>query len=349
MRSQTDRITTISGALIVVLFSACGPRTTDTETAREHGETAAQLIDEEQALVQVLIYGLAAFEIERDANEKPTKITALMPRAALHTPNLAAGRIINGKREWLSVQDVPDTTITFDLAGLLDNEKGTNTLGEYPTSKQEAADIRWMLRYGKIDDNPGIDPSEATTRIVFEAGTLETCGLVHAPREGPSVCKVEVKNDKNYIRSISEYMVLRHPVAFDTSEVEVILTAGAQEQRIPIAPTCGPCPITESVTWNGTTYKKIFNIALRNPFDQPEERTMDSHHADNHLKDLFPNAAKSWYMVSPDCNDDDGDGVWECPDCNRQDRQPFCWDYFQTFEGSFGGMNRPICPFVEHP
>lgn len=324
-------------------------------------------------MVQILIYGLAVFHIERDEADNPTKITVYLRQAGQHEVSLAQGsksfrwQPIDKDRGGSPLQ-LGNRTITFNLGGdLAEKRSATPPAGDYPAGVGEASDVHWMINYGSIDRPTPFLFAREPTRAVFEAGTLETCGLVHEP--GPSfakVCRIEV-GDGRYERSASEYMVVRQVITIDTDTVDtdtvtdpVTITVRdegdetGQEVGVGFFETCA------GVEWRGTTYLKVIDIAVRNLPRATGARSMVTNHLEG-LKSLFPAAESSWAMSSPDCRT--MFGRWECPEQSTTRRthfcrinlQPSCWSHFsqywEEFEMSWilSGSNRPICPLLEWP
>lgn len=340
----------------LALTLGCGngaprPEKTPDEKSPEVGSAAARppVTD---ALVQVVIYGLAAFKLKHDGQGKLIELSAHFPResSAPHYLGLDRGVYDSGVRKWEEVIkddhgddiDLAKSTIRIQMNGyndLLEDLQVPNTsFVDYPASTDEAADARWMLRTQEFDSlATDFDPKDATVHAEFAKGSLETCALVFPADNSNAVCKAQI-NGKT--RSASEIMVIRGLVPLSASKVEVTID-GSSLQTTTVKPMGGP---SVPVTWKGNTYTTVINIAIRN-IDKVK-RTMVTGHA-NHLKDFFPGAASSnWDIDIPDCKYDAQHSVWDCSKCMK-DLQPDCWTYFlELFKNTPGGYDRPICPFV---
>lgn len=376
MHSKTITLPCLFLVAIMTLFgcrSEAPPETGSEETPASQSTAASAEPRGSQAnnrtgdaLVQVLIYGLSTLQVEKDQAGTITAITALLPPATDHGQRLSRGRYLNRVHSYEPIAKADDKTdIKLDAATIrllvndqpicspqpcLSEQRGMFTLGDYPkrddTMKiDQGADVRWLINYDEIEDASlrKIDPSKATTIMAFAAGTLETCALVFPPGDFDSVCRVRMSQAKSFVQSASEYMVIRHPIPANAS-LKLEIDRGVQKQYVTIPATGG-----DSVTWNGTTYTKVFDISLAN-ITPTGSRDMNSDHAEMHLKTFFPKAANPWNLDTPDCKPSTTQpGTLDCGDC-KTGRQPMCWDYIKKLVGeSAGGSDRPICPLVGYP
>lgn len=372
MRSKTITLPCLFLVAIMTLFgcrSEAPPETGSektttapeaTSTDQPQGAQASNLTD--KALVQVLIYGLSTLRVEKDQDgtiTAITAITALLPPAIDHV--MALDRVDPGSKKWKRVEmndqsttlRLDDSTIRLLVGGnpicspqpCLSERRGMFPLGDYPSqNSDDGADVRWMVNYkDDLEESGAVKPGAGTTRMVFDAGTLETCGLVHPPRDFGPVCRVSIPgNNIPFVQSASEYMVVRHTIPKD-SKLQVIVIDAQGTQTVTIKPSdAGP------VIWNGATYDQVYDIALRNTLESPTYRPMVSDHGNLLRAHFDPVTTNSWAATSPDCNDDDGDGKWICTTCQTCS-QPPCWDYFRRLFPQPGGSDRPICPLVGYP
>lgn len=300
-----------------------------------------------RALVQVVIHGLAALELERDAtNKKLTGINAHFPEVGnpdKHDLQLDRG-VKTTKHQWQAVKrddnnlaiSLPGKTITVNMNGDLEAAR-SNNLGKYPANRTEAADAGWLLLATEIDGPTAFNPGAGSLHVKLAHGTLETCALVFPKKAWGSedkVCKVKTENQNMVDRSLSEIMVVRGwvPKVNNTASV-VVEIKGQQTQKVTIPPTKG-----DSVTWNDVTYDTVIDIAIGNRSDHPDREMQTTH--GNHLKNFFSGASLSWDMKSYDCTSAQNCGC-------KAAVQPECWKYiFKLFDGSVSGYDRPICPLI---
>lgn len=323
--------------LVQLGLISCGPgdgSDENAEPATAASATSAQ-VSTDKALVQVLIYGLAAFKRDYDDAGRLIKISAHLPEVAnpKHVFGLYRGTY-TGQHGWKKVTEddmnvplsIEGKEIRVKMMGNLSQMK-VATIGAYPEDAAAAADVGWMLRANEIDDATGFDEKYASTHVIFENGTLETCALVFNPKPWNKTCKVKVKNKKHVERSASEIMVVRGwvPKSSGAATVQIELK-GLQTQTVTIPETGG-----DSVTWDNVTYSSVIDIAINNIYDTPGRLMMTDH--GNYLKKLFPGASRSWNLEASDC---------------RPDLQPVCWTAYFTklFAGSPSAIDRPICPLV---
>lgn len=352
--------------LVGLLAGACGPGakptvdepTVDGSPSAADGQTteagdarAAELVTD-KALVQVLFYGLMVFDTEKVSADSP-ELGVYLRRIPSHRALLSVGISNHQGHTWKTLENLRGVkTLSFNLAGDLRVDP-SDDLGNYP-GKNDASDPGWMLSVAQLERAArGPNRAQLTPRVLFRSGTLETCGLVHE-REG-GICRIRsggLGTHPTVVRSMAEYMVVRQEVELDHP-----LKADLDGRSIEITPTelsgCTAENPTACVRWGDKLYGKVFDVAIRNlPDPKPGDgqRTMSTNHAQR-LKGIFPGAANSWKMVSPDC---DADGHCKCADSTLQ---PSCFEYFSQFTevGNWkktemmSGTDRPICPLVSYP
>jgi len=333
----------VAGIILALGCRKGGPPAEDNLAAgNSKGAANAARPQTTDALVQVAVYGLGVLKFERDHQRKLIGLSAHFPEAADHNMKFYQG-IYNGKYKWEDVTDaqakpidIRGKTIVVKMNGVLGEEKKAS-IGKYPGNPDEAADVGWVLQADEIDDPTSFDESQASAHILFDSGYLETCALVFPKDPVESVCAVQVLNGKNVDRGVSEVMVMRGLVTKSTSTSPTTVEVDLNGTTVRIPATGG----TNTVTWRGTTYDTVINIAVGNVYFNPQ-RTMNSVHADLHLKSLFKFSGTplSWNMKSSDCPSDD--------DCTCQpNKQPACWSYLvDFFRNTPSAYDRPICPLV---
>jgi hypothetical protein len=339
----------------VILALGCG-RSEQSSTSEQSGHAesatgarnvAVPKTTTDKALVQVVIYGLAAFQLQHDSAGKLTDLSVHLPKVSSPPHDLILQRgVMQGKMQWEDVTeddnhdslDVGGKSIKVDMMGDLGEVKGA-TIGDYPARSTDAADVGWMLQATEIDTPTSFNPAGASAHVNFQNGILETCALAFPPKRWGNprneVCKIRVKNDKNVERSSSEIMVIRGWVPKSAASVKVELDDGAQTQTVTVPATGG-----DPVTWQGVTYDTVIDVAIGNRYRNPG-RDMSSTHANMLKQALFPGASGSWDMDSRDCPPQQN--------CScKPDLQPACWTAYigVLFENTPSGYDRPICPLV---
>lgn len=348
---RSAMVSSLLAALVLVGLLGCGGDTGQVaapEPGTEDASRATQTKTEPQdvlpevdqlGLVQVLIYGLAAWEFEPKFQKHPSAVHVHFPEvnSPRHTMDLSWGY----QRGWnVLAKDFGGKTITLGSGNALVAFQGAGSLGEYPKTPEESMDVRWMLGADDFEPTGTVKGTDykyqhlsTTAHINLDGGTLETCGLVHS-KDIKEVCRVDL-DSSGLKTSASEYMVLRYEVKNMSA---ILVDVGGTKH--PIVPTEG-----SSVFWGGTTYTQVFDVRLRNA-SKPSGRVMKTLHA-NKLQDFYPKAMKSWYVSSSDYTA--GKCRSKTTEATPRDLQAPCLLYFKKEYGEPSGTKRPICPFVEHP
>ena len=319
------------------------------------GSVSAQPPEAEGPLVQVLIYGLGAFQVSGTAPN--LELFVYLPeRGTPDKHDVAFWYGVTdgfGGHKWKKSHNLGRHTVTFpDLKGQLEIH-GPGTATGKPSSPADAAGVKWMAKYHELDEGPhNIEPANANVHLELRVGRLETCALVHDPGKKFRICDLQFKgaNGQNLRRAFSEYMVLRHPLSAGTTEITVLatpLSGRILKQVVPVHKDTA-----HYVDWDDgggvKRYRKFIDVLFAN-LPTSTEREMESGHA-NHLKgsgSLFPGAVRDWSARAPECSKNSG--VWVCDSRCVDLKQPPCWDYFKTYPNFPSGLDRPICPFVEFP
>jgi hypothetical protein len=305
----------------------------------------------DKALVQVLIYGLAVFDFDRDRSGDLAQVSVHFPTVSMHTKQIGQGILSDDGFVWDFIDtDFSNKTLRLNLAGDLEEAVGLGTFDPdgFPRDQAEARDVRWMLEGRDVGGDVNFDSSKASSRLLLHSGTLETCALVHDPT-GDEVCRVRNENgSERFKRSVSEYMVLR--LAVDRRDgVKVLRDPGGELviNEIDIE-DCEHDP-KECVEWKADLYRFIYDIVVRNvPDNLSGNRVMKSVHG-NVLRDFFPvNDFTDWEVISPDCELDPNTLEWECTTCKVL-VQPKCWSHFLRYFPQSSGLNASVCPFVGYP
>ena len=292
------------------------------------------------ALVQILIYGLSAFDLSR-YNPPLKMVTVYMPQLKTpypeHTVKIYQGQQPGGaKPQWVELH--PPTghslkNISFPaLDGGIEIHDDQAVSGHPSTDPEDGSGVKWLLGYHDLEAQKSLpDFSLADVRLYLTGGTLETCGLVHDNDTLTSVCAVEAGNLANP-RAASEYMVVRQEVPLATTELVLDLGNNKSLKVKPMTST--------SVHWRGTNYSKVFNVMIVN-LHSTNQRLMQTDHL-MYLKGFFhtPDPVKNWYISSP-----------ATPGCKDPltSLQPSCWIYFSEFKDFPSGPQHEICPLVGYP
>lgn len=291
---------------------------TPEEKAVQPAAAAVTTDPADQALIQVLFYGLMAFE--RDNSTGNLRIWALLPYQAQHKIRLEHGEYL-GRSSWKWVN--PGWTLDDTIQIAFDPDPGlplstpahAAKIDEFPDSPKEARDSRWMLHAKEIGgEDLTVDRAGASVRMLMVSGEFETCGMVHD--EDDNVCRVLVGNAK---RAMSEYMVLRFRVPEAT---DVMVRVGEDEYRVPATGDDA-----------GEGYAAVYDLALTN-LTEEDVRVPETPHLDHLRTKLFPGSTPDWKNVS-----------YKNQPC-MEDVQTACIARYRGWEGSSSGSDRPLCPFV---
>lgn len=312
----------------------------------------------EPTLVQVLIYGLALFEIAKEGDYTNSLVFQL-PQAEHHSMKLEVG--VAGLKEdqtptaqscpaWWHVKTddlgqelrFEGETIRFDAAaGGVDILRASRK-GQLPVTLDEAAAVDWVLSVGELErtlSSPAQRPD--STYVEFKHGTLETCALTFGPEpdvDEYKVCKIVAPLANPAIkRAASEIMVIRWEVPPGEEAIRVFIGG----QRVTVCPMC-----LGDIKWSERKFDRLFNIAIGNVGGY--DREMATGHA-NDIRSLFPGGKENWYLKGSDCSANQA-GDWSCPSCVST-MQPACWnDYFRAFKRPPpNGPQRAICPLLRYP
>ncbi len=289
--------------------------------------TAAPVTDNSKhALVQLLIFGMMAFEIDDSAGSR--RVWALAPKIGgpeRHRVTASRGKYkydmsSGGTYSWKKIRlplrgtelkvvfSSPQPGLKADFSPLV---------GRFPVSRLDAERASWMLRADKITaETPVLDRRKAKYRFLVDSGELKTCGLVHEG-ETSSVCKVRAGNA---FQAMSEYMVVQWRVQKDT---KVKLLVGRTMREIEIHPTGD----------SHSGYAKLYDIAFTN-LPRATGRTKRTRHIDVLRKKLFRESETQWTNF-----------YYEDADC-YSGKQPACISRYQGWNGLPSGGDRPLCPFV---
>lgn len=215
-------------------------------------------------------------------------------------------------------------------------------LGDFPANSDQSRDVRWLLRSSQFDTINSFDPNGADSRVKFSSGLLETCGLVHEPGGIDEVCRVKTNRIGSTPRAMSEYMVLRF-VVDDPAAFKIRLTRddGSIKDL-----TIGERGGSQTVVFQDVEYLRVFDVLIAH-VEPKATRIMESNHPAHIQAAMFePQAPPAWWISSPDCSN--SSGAWQCTTC-KTSVQPACLKVFTDYAGAPGGLDRPICPFIEHP
>lgn len=319
--------------------------------AEKQQKSTARLVTD-KALVQILFSGLVVVDT-RGIDADPGQLAVYLRKIPKHRALLSEGRRLLPGPTWVTLGNLAKVeTIAFELdEGSLGTTVSGRKIAKYPT-KANRRDSRWMLGVAQLEKAVEGFDGTSMTRVLLEAGTLETCGFVHS-REG-GVCRVKTggrDGQSTVLRSMAEYMVVRHEVARDHP-----LKAHLDDETFELSPTelkdCSVATPDACVVWGDKLYSKVFDVAIRNfPDPQPAEgqRPMITPYP-RRIAGLFDGATNDWRMSSPDCPE----GVCECA---GPETQPDCFGYFSQFgevgawkEGRMmSGTHRRIAPLVGYP
>jgi hypothetical protein len=313
----------------------------------------------DKALVQVLIYGAAVVEFKPAMQPIPQEVVIHFPSLEDHDKDLFKGEFIGaGALDWVPIRQAEDgstvnlnsDTITFP--GLADPGLRANfgnfSLGAYPTSAEEAKDIRWLWKASNFESGLTLDSGNASTHLVLNGGgAVENCGFIHSATSDP-VCLTTptVMGMSATSRSASEYLVIRFLVDKTQDSIQMNLNTGSRIQTITIEST-GTNMI--QAEFAGVAYDKIFDIRIRNVSPTLSGREMTAPHLNEMKETMFPSASDAvWDLTSPQCRRL-ARSSWDCTPCNDHMLQPSCITYFANYRGGLSGANRPLCPIMGYP
>ncbi len=308
-------------------------------------------------LVQVLIYGLAVFDLNKypPVNEL-SDARVLFAKAHKHELKIWSGKEKYGQNifyldrvnyEFFSdVSGMDNVTITFPEAmGLgMTAVAGDFPIDEFPDEEGESPrDVRWMLRAINMDAFRSLKGGNLQAILKMDKGKIETCGLVHPPDDFQKACAVST-DEMSKARAAAEYMIYRFEVDSRVDKLAMLITRANGSDTIYFEPTW-----EETGSAGGMPYSRIFDLVIAN-LGPKAPRGVKSDHA-KHLKSLFVEPLGAWEMRVPDCKYK-GE-KWECGRAScKAGIQPPCLDYFARRYGDWeaaAGNNRPICPMVEYP
>lgn len=326
-RGTRSRMSIALAALLLFAFGCAQPNEreatpTDAALPTDHEDD----IVDGKALVQILVYGLLAFEPDHPTT--PTVIKALFPPDPHHEPRIQHGKYKGGGDYdwaplfmWNDFKQDDEIRIVFDppLLRSLNVPVFAGAIGTYPASSTEARDARWMLQEKEIDGaGHAADASKAYITARIDHGDFETCGLVYDDTKSWEVCRVEAGDAD---RAMSEYMVLRVEIPSST-KVEVLLGREVSSPK-KVVPATGD---------HVAGYTAVYDISITNLNWLENTRLATSAHGDILRRVLFPTAS-AWSDFSYD------------PALCVPNRQPPCLDRYKSWKyGS--GYDRPLCPFV---
>lgn len=333
MNHKRSRIAWAAWSVWMVSLGFMGCRAKDGATDRtgearraKPAAAAQKVANSDQALVQVIFYGLMAFDYDRDATGKPTNVWALFPftpsgadehHPAYHYGYTTGTGALAWKRSTRTLKGTIQIAFDPDPGIPLTVPVRAHAIDPAPDNPDEARDSRWILEAHEITGkNEKADRKQALLKVVASSGEFETCGLVHDGSLS-NVCEVTAGRAT---RAASEYMVLRWVVPKIT-KVYVVIDGN---KSAALAPTGDDA---------GQGYAAVYDIALTNLPDELDHREPETDHLE-HLRDEFFSAAPPPWAPFTYSNV-----------CSPQ--QAECIQRYDGWDGSPSGYDRPLCPFIK--
>lgn len=310
-----------------------------------------QSLSKKPALVQVLIYGLAVFDLSELDEGYGRVLFPVVTDSSMkekHYVRLWYGRSVSSAaNEWVELKEAGGTVYIRDASieiGGSEKQPFHLTPLELPRDGMpdqpgKATSSNWMIHASSMGQFKSFNPRAQSTELLLESGGLETCGLVHPPKYIDKVCRVKFGNSPS--RAASEYMVLRFTVPYGTDSVRII-TKKEDEKYFDVR----PIPPASSYF---DDYSAVFDIRISN-LGMESPRYPETDHIEG-LKPFFMGAVTPWKVAVPGCVLEDD--LWNCDANCKVGYQPKCILYFSEYYPDWfpgaGGNNRPMCPFIEFP
>lgn len=353
--------------IALCLIAPMGLAQTDAAT-NDCPDRAAQVENDEKALVQILIFGLSTFYFEPSI-EYPERVTAYFASAENHHMKIRTGeKGQNGILKWSqNTHDFSGSTVRINSDSELCITK-TEAPGSsgYPSDQKGARDARWILNAHEIDDEAEFTPHAAKARLFIDGGALENCAFV-SNEYYRGTCKMKSQGKANFNRAISEAMVVRFEVdkPSDRNSQRIVLIASKEDMEAEIEAALidlDNCADDDCVKWGDREYRYVYDVVIHNsPEPNCEPRTMMSNHG-RHLRDMFEGGGHltNWDVAGVRS----ANNTYDCCD----DFEPLCWKHFKQYEyqdeassQSPAGQrsrkpecvealsNPPACPLVGYP
>lgn len=296
------------------------------------------------SVVQIALYGLLVFKdtgseisvyvprnLEKEENEKGEV------KAELHKLSIAVSEETDEGAEWKTIKTHDELTgklIKFNLRNAESKEltrDKTDITPPFPTSVPQARLPGWLLKESDVegkDLTPDFD--EAITRIVFDDGKFETCGLSYYPT-WDNICPVQFGAAT---RATAEIMVFRveNP---DKVNIQICEMDGSACDSIDIkTPLRKDCPKKSIDPSTTIQYSYCYDIAIRN-ITPRSDRLVTTPHTPI-LASLFPSATHGQWLQAKALENF----------CTNSRISP-CLERYIGFSGDTSTYERPICPFVE--